>query len=401
LRSTFLPYCRPQLDESEMEAVAESLRNGWLTSGPNVRDFEREFAQRTGVDHAIALNSCTAALHVALAAAGIGPGDEVVTPSLTFVAGAQCAMELGAVPVFADVDPETLSVSRETIEAVVTGRTKAIIAMPYAGRPLDIESLSDFARERGIRLIEDAAHAAGMLDNGSWAGTRSDAAAYSFYATKNLTTAEGGMLVTNDTQLAERARILGLHGMSKDAWKRYTAGGSWRYEVVVPGFKYNLADPLAALGRAQLQRLDVLQERRRQLAARFTEAIGAIPGLSLQAPLQRSSDVHSWCMYVVRIDERKTGVHRDRVIDLMTEQKIGTSVHYIPTHLFAAYRSLPRAPLPNTERVWEQLISLPLFPAMSDDDAADVIEALERAVTPRVFASEQYYVDGTTNAAAL
>ena len=389
MRASFLPYCKPQLDESEIGLVANSLRNGWLTSGPNVKEFERDFAQRCGVEHAIALNSCTAALHVALAALGIGPGDEVVTPSLTFVAGAQCTLELGATPVFADVDPETLSVTRQTIEAAITERTKAIISMPYAGRPLGIASLAEFAHERGIALIEDAAHAAGTFDQGEWAGARTNAAAYSFYATKNLTTAEGGMLVTNDASLAERARILGLHGMSKDAWKRYSSGGSWRYDVLAPGFKYNLADPLAALGRAQLERLDAMQRRRQELAARFRSAIGSMRGVSMQALPEHNGDVHSWCMFVVMIDEEKTGVHRDRVIELMTEHNIGTSVHYIPTHLFAAYRSLQRSPLPQTERVWQQLISLPLFPAMTDEDADDVLSALEAAIAPKVFAAKR------------
>lgn len=389
MRASFLPYCKPQLDEAEIESIATSFRNGWLTSGPNVKEFEREFAQRCGVEHAIALNSCTAALHVALAALRIGPGDEVVTPSLTFVAGAQCTLELGATPVFADIDPQTLSVTRETIEAAVTDRTKAIISMPYGGRPLGIASLAEFARERGIALIEDAAHAAGTLDEGEWAGTQSNAAAYSFYATKNLTTAEGGMLVTNDSALAERARILGLHGMSKDAWKRYSAGGSWRYDVLAPGFKYNLADPLAALGRTQLERLDRLQRRRHELAERFRAGISSMRGVSMQALPERDGDVHSWCMFVVLIDEEKTGIERDRVIEVMTEQNIGTSVHYIPTHLFAAYRSLQRSPLPQTDRIWRQLVSLPLFPAMTDEDADDVLRALECAISPKVFATEQ------------
>ncbi len=387
MRASFLPYCKPQLGEFEIDSIATSFRNGWLTSGPNVKEFEREFAERCGVEHAIALNSCTAALHVVLAALGVGPGDEVITPSLTFVAGAQSTLELGATPVFADIDPQTLSVTRETIEAVVTERTKAIISMPYGGRPLGIKAIAEFARERGIALIEDAAHAAGMLDEGEWAGTRSHAAAYSFYATKNLTSAEGGMLVTNDASLAERARILGLHGMSKDAWKRYTAAGSWRYDVLAPGFKYNLADPLAALGRTQLGRLDEMQLRRHELAARFHAGIASMPGVSMQALPERSGDVHSWCMFAIMVDEAKTGVSRERAIELMTEQNVGTAVHYVPTHLFTAYRSLQRSPLPETERVWQQLVSLPLFPAMTDEDADDVLNALETAVSPKVFAT--------------
>lgn len=385
MRTSFLPYCKPQLDEDEIENVATSFRNGWLTSGPNVKAFEEEFAARSGVPYAVALNSCTAALHVALAALGVGPGDEVITPSLTFVAGAQCTLELGATPVFVDVDPATFSVTPETIAPAITDRTKAIIAMPYGGRPLGIRRLAQFALERGIPVIEDAAHAAGMLDEGEWAGVHSAAAAYSFYATKNLTTAEGGMLVTRDPLLAERSRMLGLHGMSKDAWKRYTAGGSWRYDVLAPGFKYNLADPLAALGRTQLRRLDAMQTRRRELAARFTAAIESMRGVGLQAPPEHPDDVHSWCMFVVTIDERVTGVPRDDVIEAMTEANIGTSVHYIPSHLFAAYRSLARGPLPVTEALWQTMVSLPLFPAMSDDDADDVIEALAYATSKRVY----------------
>ncbi len=223
MRTAFLPYCKPVLTDEEIDAVVQTLRNGWLTTGPIVKELEAEFVQRSGVKHAIVLNSCTAALHVALHAIDVGPGDEVIMPSLTFVAGAQSTMELGARPVFADIDPETFSVTVETIAAVTTERTKAIIPMPYAGRPLDIAAIVEFARSRGITVIEDAAHAAGMLDRGEWAGVRSDAAAYSFYATKNITSAEGGVLLTNDDAIAERARVLGLHGMDKDAWKRYTA----------------------------------------------------------------------------------------------------------------------------------------------------------------------------------
>ncbi|MBV8117433.1 MAG: DegT/DnrJ/EryC1/StrS aminotransferase family protein, partial [Candidatus Eremiobacteraeota bacterium] len=213
MRDTFLPYCKPVLSDEEIDAVASTLRNSWLTTGPIVRELEADFAARAGVKHAIALNSCTAALHVALHALGVGRGVEVLMPSLTFVAGAQCTLELGATPVFADIDPQTLSVTVETIDAVVTERTKVIIPMPYAGRPLDIAAIVAYAHERGIKVLEDAAHAAGMLDRGEWSGVRSDAAAYSFYATKNLTSAEGGMLLTNDDALAERARIVGLHGM--------------------------------------------------------------------------------------------------------------------------------------------------------------------------------------------
>jgi dTDP-4-amino-4,6-dideoxygalactose transaminase len=380
VRDQFLPYCRPHLTEDEISAVVAALRNGWLTSGPLVKDFESEFACVSGVKHAIALNSCTAALHVALAAMGVGPGDEVVMPALTFVAGAQCTMELGATPVFADIDSHTLSVSAATIEAVTTARTRAIIPMPYAGRPLDIMPIVQFARARSIRVLEDAAHAAGMLDRGEWAGVHSDAAAYSFYATKNVTSAEGGMLLTNDDAIAERVRRLGLHGMDKDAWKRYTATGSWHYDVIVPGFKYNLADPLAALGLAQLRGLQAMQSRREELARRYDDALRDLPGIALQAPPHHAGDRHSWCMYVITVDEELAGISRDRLIEALREAKIGTSVHYIPTHQFTAYRHLDTKVLTHTNAVWQTLISLPLYPSMADADVDDVVAAIRTVV---------------------
>ncbi len=386
MRSTFLPYCKPELNDGEIEAVVQTLRNGWLTTGPVTKEFEEEFAGRSGVKHAIALNSCTAALHVALHAMGIGPGDEVVMPSLTFVAGAQCTLELGATPVFCDIDPETLSVTVETIDAVITERTKAIIPLAYAGRPIDIAKIVDFAHARGIKVLEDAAHAVGMLDRGEWAGKRSDAAAYSFYATKNLTSAEGGMLLTNDDAIAERARVVGLHGMDKDAWKRYTAAGSWRYDVREPGFKYNLADPLAALGLTQLKRLYSLQQRRDEIASQYIERISQMPGLAMQAPAANAGDRHSWCMFALLVDEHVTGIERDALIESLRDANIGTSVHYIPTHLFSGYRSLGKKPLVQTEAIWRRLLSLPLYPAMSDKDVNDVLDALERIVVPKTFA---------------
>jgi len=384
MRDQFLPYCRPQLTEDEIQAVVATLRNGWLTTGPIVREFEAEFSRRSGVKHAIALNSCTAALHAALAAMDVGPGDEVVMPSLTFVAGAQCTLELGGTPVFADVDPGTFSVTVETIADVVTPRTKVIVPMPYGGRPLDIESIVRFASERGIRVLEDAAHAAGMLDRGEWSGTRSDAAAYSFYATKNLTSAEGGVLLTNDDALAERVRRVGLHGMDKDAWKRYTASGSWRYDIVEPGFKYNLADPLAALGLGQLRRLDAMQRRRDEIAARYDDSLRHIPGIGLQLPPAHPGDRHSWCMYAITVDEERAGISRDALIDALRDANIGTSVHYIPTHLFTAYRHLDSKQLARTDAVWQTMLSLPLYPAMSDGDVQDVIEAITNAVATPV-----------------
>lgn len=376
MRKDFLPYCRPDVHDDEIAAVSESMLNGWLTTGPKVHEFEQAFAAASGVKHAIAVNSCTAALHIGLLAAGVGPGDEVITPSLTFVAGAQCTMEIGATPVFCDVDYDTFTAGVEHFEAALTPRTKAIIAMPYGGRPMDMRAIAAWANERGIVVIEDAAHAAGMLDRGEWAGTHSKLAAYSFYATKNLTTAEGGMLLTNDDEVMERVRILSLHGMDRDAWKRYTAKGSWRYEVREPGFKYNMPDIAAAIGIVQLRRLETMQARRDELAQRYIQAFEDVPGITVQSPPMQPGDRHSWCMFVIRVDERETGVARDTLIERMKDHNVGTSVHYIPTHLFHAYRHLDDSRLANTERLWRDIISLPLFPTMADADADDVIHAV-------------------------
>jgi len=255
--------------------------------------------------------------------------------------------------------------------------------MPYAGRPQQIGEIVAFARPRGITVIEDAAHAVGMLDEGEWAGTRSTLAAYSFYATKNLTTAEGGMLLTNDDAIMERVRILSLHGMDRDAWKRYTAQGSWRYDVREPGFKYNLPDIAASLGLVQLERLEEMQARRDTIALEYIQAFDQFPGVHVQAAPLRPNDRHSWCMFVVRIDEREAGISRDIFIEKMRERGIGTSVHYIPTHQFSGYSKLPHGSLPITDKVGLEIVSLPLYPTMSDADVQDVIGAVHMCVAPR------------------
>jgi dTDP-4-amino-4,6-dideoxygalactose transaminase len=380
MRETFLPYCKPAIGEAEIAAVRQAMANGWLTTGPQTAQFEAEFARACGVPNAVALNSCTAGLHLALIALGAGPGDEIVMPSLTFAAGAQCALELGARPVFCDVELETFSVSLQTIAAVVTPRTKAIVAMPYGGRPLGIAEICDFAHARGIAVIEDAAHAAGTLDRGSWAGVHSDAAIYSFYATKNLTTGEGGMLVSHDDRLARRVRQLSLHGMSKDAWQRYSDGGSWRYDILEPGYKYNVTDIASSIGLVQLKRLAKMQERRDWIARRYRRELSGAPGLFFQRLPEGDTDRHSWCMFAIGVDPRR-GIHRDAFVEALRERNIGTSVHYIPTHHFSAYRSLATHPLPNTDALAARIVSLPLYPAMGDRDVSDVIEAVHEVCT--------------------
>jgi dTDP-4-amino-4,6-dideoxygalactose transaminase len=384
MRSEFLPYCRPAIDADDIATVASSMQRGWLTTGPAVNELENAIAAASGIKHAVALNSCTAALHLGLIALGVGHGDEVVMPSLTFVAGAQCARQLGAVPVFCDVDPATLSVSVETIDKVVTDRTKVIMPMHYGGRPAPMKQIVAYARSKGIKVLEDAAHALGTLYEGEWPGVFSDAAAYSFYPTKNITTGEGGILLTNADALMERVRMLALHGMDRDAWKRYTRGGKWRYDVVATGYKYNMPDMAAALGCSQLRKLESLQKSREQLARQYIDGLHDLPGIRCASQFLDPPSRHSWCMFVVLVDEEQAGISRDALIDRLQEANIGTSVHYIPTHLFSAYRDTPHAPLPVTDAVWPQLLSLPLYPGLTAADVNDVIGTLRSILSDAV-----------------
>jgi dTDP-4-amino-4,6-dideoxygalactose transaminase len=372
MRETFLPYCRPTLDERDAESVADALRHDWLTTGPKVRELEGRFRALTGLPHAVALNSATAGIHLALVALRIGPGDEVVLPSLSFVAAAHCVRHCGATPVFCDVEADTLCLSVRTIDAVVTPRTKAIITMPYAGRPCGTSRISAYARARGIAVVEDAALGVGTLDEGRWPGADSTCAIFSFYATKNVTSGEGGMLVTDDADLADRVRLLALHGMDRDAWKRYTAGGTWLYDVAETGFKYNMPDLAAALCLAQLDKFAPMQARRDEIAARYCEALAPLPGITPVA-LGRlgTRDRHSWCFFPIGVD----GGRRDDLIDALRAANIGTSVHYIPSHLFSSYAG-PDYDLPITDAAWRTLISLPLYPKMRDSDVEDVIDAI-------------------------
>jgi len=380
-RKEFLPYCRPAVDAEDIRAVVDTLERGWLTTGPIVKRFEAQFAAASGTKHAVALNSCTSGMHLALLALGVGPGDEVVLPAMSLVAGANCVLQVGAEPVFCDVDPDTLCVSVDTIDKAVSKRTKALLTMHYAGRPASAGPIAAYAKERGLRVIEDAALAVGMHDDGRWPGAACDAAVYSFYATKNVTSAEGGMLVTNDDAIAERVRGLSLHGMDKDAWRRYERGGAWRYDVLETGYKYNLPDMMAALGLSQLSKLPALQVRREALAARFIAGLETIPGVTPAAMANLGPrDRHSWCVFPIFVEASQAGISRDDLIEALREENIGTSVHYIPSHLFTAHRGRRAAPLPATETQWLKLISLPLFPGMSDADADDVIDALRACV---------------------
>ncbi|MGK9162461.1 DegT/DnrJ/EryC1/StrS family aminotransferase [Bacillus subtilis] len=381
-RNHFLPYSLPLIGKEEIQEVTETLESGWLSKGPKVQQFEKEFAAFVGAKHAVAVNSCTAALFLALKAKGIGPGDEVITSPLTFSSTANTIIHTGATPVFADIDENTLNIDPVKLEAAVTPRTKAVVPVHFGGQSCDMDAILAVAQNHGLFVLEDAAHAVYTTYKQRMIGSIGDATAFSFYATKNLATGEGGMLTTDDEELADKIRVLSLHGMSKAAWNRYSSNGSWYYEVESPGYKMNMFDLQAALGLHQLKRLDDMQKRREEIAGRYQTAFQQIPGLI--TPFVHDDGRHAWHLYVLQIDEKKAGVTRSEMITaLKDEYNIGTSVHFIPVHIHPYYQKqfgYKEADFPNAMNYYKRTLSLPLYPSMSDDDVHDVIEAVRDIV---------------------
>jgi dTDP-4-amino-4,6-dideoxygalactose transaminase len=381
MRTDFLPFSPPLIGDEEVQEVIDTLRSGWITSGPKTERFEQAFAERVRAPGALALNSCTAALHTALVAAGVRPGDEVITTPLTFAATANVIEHVGARPVLADIEPDTLNIDPAHIEAVLTDRTRAVIPVHYAGHPVDLDPILELAVARNLVVIEDAAHALPAAYKGRIIGAGQNPVAFSFYATKNLTTGEGGML-TGRTDFLEHARMISLHGMSRDAWNRYDKAGSWSYEVVAPGFKYNMSDIQASLGLRQLARLDAMQHRRRQIVAAYQRAFATIEALEL--PVERSHVEHAWHLYVLRLRPDQLSIERAGFIEMLKERNIGSSVHFIPVHLHAYYRDkygYTPADFPIALNNFRRAVSLPLNPTMRDKDVSDVIEAVEYIVS--------------------
>jgi dTDP-4-amino-4,6-dideoxygalactose transaminase len=361
-----IPFCLPWTDGREIRQVTEAVRSGWLTTGPKVAQFEERIRRLVQARHAVALNSCTAALHLSLAAAGVGRGDEVVTSPYTFAATGESILYLGARPVLADIDPRTLNLDPRAAEAALTRRTRAIVPVHIAGLPCDMKMLMGLARRRRIKVIDDAAHALGTWVGGRPIGSISDLTCFSFYATKNLTTGEGGMVTTDDPDLAARVRRLSLHGLSRDAWKRYTRTGSWKYDVMEVGFKYNMTDVAAGLGLAQASKFTSIQARRRSLARRYSALLKESDAFDL--PFEPEGDVHAWHLYIVRLRPGVLRIGRDRMIELLKGQGIGTSVHFLPLHLHSYYRrafGFRRGDFPHTERESARAISLPLYPGLA------------------------------------
>jgi len=381
-----IPFHRPSLGAEEEREVIDTLRSGWITTGPKTKKFEQQFAAYVGAKHALAVAHCTGALHLALFALGIGPGDEVITTPFTFTATAEVMSYLGAKPIFVDIDPVTLNIDSARIEeTLASGRLKharALLPVHFAGYACDMDRLNSIARRYQLKIVEDAAHALGstrtMEGRGTVKiGTIGDLTCFSFYATKNITSAEGGMITTEDSALAEKIAVASLHGMDRDAWKRYDKNGSWFYEIHDVGFKYNLSDVHSAIGLAQLPRADDFMRRRAEIANAYNEAFRAEP--ALEVPEVEAGLDHAWHLYVLRLRPEQLKVGRDRFVELMRERGVGVSVHCIPLHTMHFYQRLygyRTGDFPIAEDVYSRCLSLPIYPAMSSEDRAYVIETV-------------------------
>jgi dTDP-4-amino-4,6-dideoxygalactose transaminase len=382
VRKDFLPFSPPLIGEEEIQEVRDTLLSDWITTGPKTKRFEEAFSSFLGAPAALALNSCTAGLHTALATLEIGPGDAVITTPQTFCASVNVIEHVGARPVLVDVEPDTLTIDPEQLERAAKGKNvRAILPVDLYGHPCQWDRIMEFARRHQLHVIEDAAHALPARYRGRAIGTIADLTAFSFYATKNLTTVEGGML-TGTPELLEKARVLSLHGMSHDGWNRYSATGSWYYEVVAPGFKYNMTDVQAAIGIHQLRKLPAFQERRREIVRRYHESFSQCE--QLQIPIARPEVEHAWHLYVVRLHLDRLRIDRARFIEELRARNIGTSVHFIPIHLHPYYREkygFKPTDFSVAYREYQRIVSLPLYPRMSDQDVSDVIDAVMSVVT--------------------
>jgi dTDP-4-amino-4,6-dideoxygalactose transaminase len=390
MRLSFLPFALPDLDNTELEQVKECFELGWLTTGPKTKEFEQKFAQAVGAKHAIAVNSCTAAMHLSLEAIGLQAGDEVITSPYTFAATTEVIRYFDATPVLVDVNPGCLNISPELIEAAITPRTKAIMPIHIAGLPAEMNAIRDIALRHHLAVVEDAAHAFPCAYQGRQIGsplfsTETNIAhftCFSFYATKTITTGEGGMICTDNDELADRCRIMALHGISRDAWKRYTAEGTWYYEIVAPGYKYNLTDIASGLGIAQLAKADQMWHRRQAIAQQYHQVFSKCP--SLQIPADRSDCKHAWHLYILRLNLDWFEIDRAQFMNELKKRNIGASVHFIPLHLHPYYRDkygYQPADFPHSYGEFLRTISLPIYSKMSDSDVEDVIAAVLDIVT--------------------
>lgn len=376
-RKNFLVFGSPAIEEAEIREVVASLESGWLGTGPKVTQFERDFGVYKGVQHSVAVNSCTAALHLGLLAAGLQPGDEVITTPLTFCATVNAIIHAGATPVLADIDPQTMNIDPDQINDRITDKTRAIVPVHFAGRPCEMDALCSLAEKHNLKLIEDCAHAIETEYKGRKAGTFGDFGCFSFYVTKNIVTGEGGMVLTRREEDAARIKVLALHGMSKDAWKRFSDEGYKHYQVVECGFKYNMMDLQAAIGIHQLQRIEPYWLRRQEIWRRYNQAFADFP-ITLPPP-PAANTRHAYHLYTILIDKAQTGISRDCFLDAMTAENIGIGVHYLslPEHPYYQ-QTLGWQPedYPHATQVGRQTVSLPLSAKLTDEDVEDVIYAV-------------------------
>lgn len=390
VREKFLPFALPSIGEEEIAEVVDTLRSGWVTTGPKVKIFEHDFGLYVGAQHAIAVNSCTAGLQTALTALGIGPGDEVIVPTFTFCATANVVVHLGARPVLVDSGDDS-QIIPEALAAAITPRTRAMMPVHYAGQACDLDPLYELAARHHLAVVEDAAHAVGSTYRGLKIGADAlsgyypsvrRATVFSFYANKNMTTGEGGMIATADDELAQTMRVLTMHGMSKDAWKRFTSAGSWYYEVISAGYKNNMTDIAAALGIHQLRRLDGFIAMRQQIARKYDQAFA---GLDLiRTPIAHPDRNHVYHLYTLRLNLAQLKINRGQFIEELKARNIGASVHFIPIHLHPFYQlqfGYQRGDLVQAEKVYDSIVSLPLYPSMSEQDVQDVIEAVQEVLS--------------------
>ena len=381
-RETFLPFSLPSIGQEEIDEVSDTLRSGWLSTGPKVNRFEGEFADYVGAKHAIAVNSCTAGLKIALVALGISSGDEVVLPTFTFCSAANVVVHLGAKPILVDVGKDfnlNVELLAELVETRLRSgnRIKAIIPVDHSGQPCDLQGVADIARRHGLEVVEDAAHAVGAEFSGQKIGSFSRVTAFSFYAIKNMTTGEGGMITTADDELAARMRLLSMHGMSKDAWKRYEDTGSWYYEIEAAGFKQNMTDIQASLGIHQLRKLDGFIQKRTKFAQIYSEVFAEVP--ELEVPSLHADRKHAWHLYVMRLRTERLRINRAQFIEELSARNIGTSVHFIPVHLHPFYKrefAYRKGDFPVAEHLFERIISLPLYPRMTEQDVMYVADSV-------------------------
>jgi len=381
IRSDYLVFGAPDLREPEIREVESVLRSGWIGTGPRVGRFEQEFAQYVGASHALALGSCTAGLHLSLIALGVSPGDEVIVPSMTFAATANSVCHVGAIPVLVDCEPETMNLDPKAVAAAITDRTKVIVPVHFAGRPADMDAIAKLARPRGIKILEDAAHAVETVYQGKKVGTIGDCTAFSFYVTKNVVTGEGGIVTTENDEIASWIKVAGLHGMSKDAWKRYSDEGFRHYEVGFPGFKYNMTDLQAALGIHQLARAEENWQERANRWKQYLDRLSSLP-LLLPAPV-REGDRHAYHLFIVQIDPNRVRWSRDEIQQALHAENIGTGIHYRGVHLHPYYRDrfdLAPEQFPEATKISERTLSLPFSTKLSDADIEDLFDGLEKVL---------------------